>query len=95
MELLQTMGLAFLGGLILNIMPCVLPVLTMKIFGLVEHSGASAAENRKNRESPIRAGFCSRSLSLQLSSSPLRPLVSALGGECSSKTRHSSRRLPG
>ena len=47
MELLQTMGLAFLGGLILNIMPCVLPVLTMKIFGLVEHSGASAAENRK------------------------------------------------
>ena len=47
MELIQTMGLAFLGGLILNIMPCVLPVLTMKIFGMVEHSGASAAENRK------------------------------------------------
>lgn len=47
MELVQTMGLAFLGGLILNIMPCVLPVLTMKIFGLVEHSTASAAENRK------------------------------------------------
>ena len=47
MELIQTMGLAFLGGLILNIMPCVLPVLTMKIFGLVEHSSASAAENQK------------------------------------------------
>ena len=47
MELIQTMGLAFLGGLILNIMPCVLPVLTMKIFGLVEHSNASAAENQK------------------------------------------------
>jgi suppressor for copper-sensitivity B len=33
--------LALLGGLILNIMPCVLPVLSIKLFGLLEHSGQS------------------------------------------------------
>ena len=32
---------AFLGGLILNAMPCVLPVLSLKILGLVEQSGDS------------------------------------------------------
>jgi thiol:disulfide interchange protein len=30
---------AFLGGLILNVMPCVLPVLTMKVFHLLEQGG--------------------------------------------------------
>lgn len=32
------LGLAFLGGLILNIMPCVLPVLALKILGFVQQS---------------------------------------------------------
>ncbi len=32
---------AFLGGLILNIMPCVLPVLSIKILGFVREAGAS------------------------------------------------------
>jgi len=36
--------LAMLGGLILNIMPCVLPVLFLKIFDLMQKSG----ESRKN-----------------------------------------------
>ena len=31
--------LALLGGLILNAMPCVLPVLSLKLFGLVEQAG--------------------------------------------------------
>lgn len=31
---------ALLGGLILNIMPCVLPVLSLKILGIVKHGGA-------------------------------------------------------
>jgi thiol:disulfide interchange protein len=31
---------AFLGGLILNLMPCVFPVLGIKIMGFVEHAGA-------------------------------------------------------
>lgn len=34
--------LAFLGGLVLNAMPCVLPVLAMKVFGLVQLAGASS-----------------------------------------------------
>lgn len=37
-EILQQIGFGLLGGLILNVMPCVLPVLTMKVFNLVEHS---------------------------------------------------------
>ncbi|MFO1460285.1 MAG: protein-disulfide reductase DsbD family protein [Verrucomicrobiota bacterium] len=38
-SLLAMMGLAFLGGLILNIMPCVLPVIALKILGFVKQSG--------------------------------------------------------
>ncbi|WP_213358234.1 protein-disulfide reductase DsbD family protein [Chlamydiifrater phoenicopteri] len=30
---------AFLGGLLLNIMPCVLPLITLKVYGLVKSSG--------------------------------------------------------
>ncbi len=30
--------MAFLGGIILNIMPCVLPVISIKLFGLINHS---------------------------------------------------------
>ena len=37
---------AFLGGLILNIMPCVLPVLTMKLYSLVEQVDMSPAHRR-------------------------------------------------
>ena len=33
--------LAFLGGLILNLMPCVLPVITLKLFSLTSISGES------------------------------------------------------
>lgn len=32
---------AFLGGLILNLMPCVLPVIALKIFGFVQQAGES------------------------------------------------------
>lgn len=34
------LALAFIGGLILNLMPCVFPVLGIKIMGFVEHAGA-------------------------------------------------------
>lgn len=34
----QILGAALAGGLILNVMPCVLPVLTLKAFTVVEHS---------------------------------------------------------
>jgi thiol:disulfide interchange protein len=37
--LLQAVGFALLGGLILNVMPCVLPVISLKIFGFVSEAG--------------------------------------------------------
>jgi len=39
-SLLGILGLGFLGGLILNIMPCVFPVLGIKVLGFVKQSGA-------------------------------------------------------
>ncbi len=47
--LLPILGLAFLGGLILNLMPCVLPVLSIKLLSVVEQGGRSRSE--------VRAGF--------------------------------------
>lgn len=38
--LLALLGLAFLGGLILNLMPCVLPVLAIKVVGFARSAGA-------------------------------------------------------
>ncbi|OIR01472.1 thiol:disulfide interchange protein DsbD precursor [mine drainage metagenome] len=43
-SLLATLGLAFIGGLILNLMPCVFPVLGIKVLGFVQQAGA---ERRK------------------------------------------------
>jgi thiol:disulfide interchange protein/DsbC/DsbD-like thiol-disulfide interchange protein len=40
-ELLGALGFGFLGGLILNLMPCVLPVISLKIFGFVRQAGQS------------------------------------------------------
>jgi thiol:disulfide interchange protein len=45
---LYYVGAAFIGGVILNIMPCVLPVLTMKVFHVIENAKAGAAVNRKH-----------------------------------------------
>ncbi len=39
--LLTMLGLALLGGLILNLMPCVLPVLALKVFAIGELAGQS------------------------------------------------------
>ncbi len=45
-----TLLIAFLGGLILNLMPCVFPVLGIKILGFVNQSGG-------NRASTVRHGL--------------------------------------
>jgi thiol:disulfide interchange protein DsbD len=37
--LLQFLFFGFLGGFILNLMPCVLPVISLKIFGFIQHAG--------------------------------------------------------
>ena len=42
-SLLSALGLALAGGLVLNLMPCVLPVLSIKALGLVQLAGARAA----------------------------------------------------
>ncbi len=41
--LLLTVLAAFLGGLIMNVMPCVLPVIALKIFGFVHQAGEAPA----------------------------------------------------
>ena len=43
------LGLALVGGLILNLMPCVLPVLSLKLLSVVKHGGGERGH--------IRAGF--------------------------------------
>lgn len=47
-DILKYLGAAFLGGVILNVMPCVLPVLTMKVFHLIEAGQEDAAANRRH-----------------------------------------------
>jgi thiol:disulfide interchange protein len=42
-QLLAILGFGVLGGLILNVMPCVLPVLSLKIFGIVDSAGRGRA----------------------------------------------------
>jgi len=40
-------GLAFVGGLILNLMPCVFPVLAMKAAALARHAHEPKAARRQ------------------------------------------------
>jgi len=40
MSLLYVIVIAFIGGMILNIMPCVLPVLSIKLISIIKHSDA-------------------------------------------------------
>ncbi len=47
--LLAALGLAVLGGLILNLMPCVLPVLSIKLLSAVGHGGRARG--------PVRLSF--------------------------------------
>jgi thiol:disulfide interchange protein DsbD len=45
---LQAAVLALLGGLILNLMPCVFPVLSIKVLGLIEQAGQSRTRVREH-----------------------------------------------
>lgn len=49
LSLAAILGLALLGGLILNLMPCVLPVLSIKLLSVVSHGG--------RERGPVRIGF--------------------------------------
>jgi len=46
--LLTALAFSFLGGLILNLMPCVLPVLSIKVLSLIGSSSASSTERYRN-----------------------------------------------
>ena len=41
---------AFLGGIILNIMPCVLPIISLKVFGILSKSSIEQKEIRKQAQ---------------------------------------------
>ncbi len=47
MSLLFAVIAAFLGGMILNLMPCVLPVLSIKVLGFAEHRDSRATMRRE------------------------------------------------
>lgn len=47
-SLLPMILLALLGGVVLNIMPCVLPVLSIKLLGAVKHGGRNNREVRQS-----------------------------------------------
>jgi thiol:disulfide interchange protein/DsbC/DsbD-like thiol-disulfide interchange protein len=42
------LGLAFIGGLLLNLMPCVFPVVSLKVLGFVRLAGEGPAEVRRH-----------------------------------------------
>jgi thiol:disulfide interchange protein DsbD len=42
-EIIRFLIFGFIGGFILNLMPCVLPVISLKIFGFVQQAGESRA----------------------------------------------------
>jgi thiol:disulfide interchange protein DsbD len=46
--LLRYLLLGFIGGLILNLMPCVLPVISLKIFGFMRQAGDSRSQILKH-----------------------------------------------
>ena len=48
LTLLLALAFAFVGGLILNVMPCVLPILAMKAVALAGHAGEHAKAQRES-----------------------------------------------
>ncbi len=46
LQFASMLGLALLGGFILNLMPCVLPVLSIKLLSVIEHRGRSRLMTR-------------------------------------------------
>lgn len=57
--LLSIIGLALIGGLILNLMPCVLPVLSIKLLSVVSHGGQDPKH--------VRLGFLATTAGIILS----------------------------
>ena len=69
---------ALIGGLVLNLMPCVLPVLSLKLINLVSHAGQARARVRRNFLASA-AGILSAFLVLALALVGLRAAGGAIG----------------
>jgi thiol:disulfide interchange protein DsbD len=74
--LLLWLGFAFLGGLLLNLMPCVFPVLAMKAFAITRFSGAGIAHIRREA-----LGYTAGVLAAMLATGLVLILLRALGGD--------------
>ena len=74
--LLLWLGFAFLGGLILNLMPCVFPVLAMKAFAITRFSGTGIAHIRREA-----LGYTAGVLAAMLAIGMILMLLRALGGD--------------
>jgi DsbC/DsbD-like thiol-disulfide interchange protein/cytochrome c biogenesis protein CcdA len=74
--LLLWLGFAFLGGLILNLMPCVFPVLAMKAFAIARFSGTGIAHIRREA-----LGYTAGVLAAMLAMGLILVTLRALGGD--------------
>ncbi len=70
------LGSAFLGGLLLNLMPCVFPILAMKALTLTRFSGAASAHIRQEA-----LGYSAGVLTAMLALGALLIGLRALGGD--------------
>lgn len=77
-SLALALALAVLGGLILNLMPCVLPVLSLKLLGLASHGGAKARVVRLSFVASA-AGIVSAFLALAAALIALKASGAAIG----------------
>ncbi|MBL6928558.1 MAG: hypothetical protein ISR44_05250 [Rhodospirillales bacterium] len=59
LSIAAVLGLALLGGLILNLMPCVLPVLSIKLLGVVSHGGGKSRDVRMSFIASAAGIICS------------------------------------
>jgi suppressor for copper-sensitivity B len=71
-SLVAMLAWALLGGLILNVMPCVLPVLSLKLLGLIGHDG----ENQRH----VRLGFLASAAGILVAFAGLAAVLVALKG---------------
>ncbi len=69
-SLLVVLGLALIGGLILNLMPCVLPVLSIKLLSVVSHGGRETG--------PVRVSFLASAAGILVSFLVLAAVAVAL-----------------
>ena len=77
-KLLGMMGVALLGGFILNLMPCVLPVLSLKVLALIGHGGAERRAIRRGFLATA-AGIVASFLVLAVTTSVVKAAGTAVG----------------